>query len=745
MGTEILEAALAYASKGIPVFPCAPRGKVPLVIKGFKDATTKPEIIRAWFSRWPAANIAIPTGELSGWAVVDIDPRHGGDVSLDRLISENGPVPDTLESLTGGGGRHLIFRWEPGFNNSAGTAKGGIAPGIDSRGLGGYIIAPPSLHESGRTYEWEGGDWSRPLAAIPDWLHPGKIKAAVLAPDGTGNLNFTVQENKPKANGQPVAPGGRNMAAASLAGQYIHEGMSIDAVLAKVKAWNAQNPIPLPDKEIERTVASIGLRHAREHPGENVKIYDYSPANQADSIGPTETGNGEAANGQAPTSSNGQSEPVIETSTAESPAPAPSPVVFPSNLLEPPGFVGELCQWINKTAYKPQPVLVLGNVLAFMGALVGRKVMTPSGLRTNLYCLGVGESGCGKEHSRQQIKRICDAAGIFDAVLGGEDASSDAAIWGTVFKMPSILFQWDEIGHMLAGANSKNAMAYQKAIVPLMMRLFSSAKTKIKGKDYAGDRDRQDIDQPNVCLYGTTVPGRLYSNITYEEVADGFLGRMLVFKSDDADPMECDVEDEPVPAELSIPIKEWWGRQTTPPPGTGNLTALGGAFPAKVPFSPGAEAAIKAFQWRCRQQRQATREKGLDPLWSRAVEHARKVALIVACGETDFGQIPTVTESTAVWAVALVEHLTASLLAEVGSNVASSDYERDLLYVRRAIENTNGDGLTHSELIHKTRRIHKRLREDILGQLLQSDDIIKFERQSPRGPRAIVYKSKSKT
>src|SRR5260221_12533215 len=86
----LLDAALAYAAQGIPVFPLAPGMKVPAISKdeggrGFHDATTDTERIRRWWKRWPRANIGIPTGSASGWVVIDIDPRHGGDRSLAAL------------------------------------------------------------------------------------------------------------------------------------------------------------------------------------------------------------------------------------------------------------------------------------------------------------------------------------------------------------------------------------------------------------------------------------------------------------------------------------------------------------------------------------------------------------------------------------------------------------------------------------------------------------------------------------
>lgn len=109
------EAAAGYAQNGIRVFPCVARSKRPHTEHGFKDATTDLAQIAEWWGRWPDANVAMPT---SGLLVVDIDPRNGGNESWDRLRAQHGALPQTAEAITGGGGRHIIFR-DPGVRAAA--------------------------------------------------------------------------------------------------------------------------------------------------------------------------------------------------------------------------------------------------------------------------------------------------------------------------------------------------------------------------------------------------------------------------------------------------------------------------------------------------------------------------------------------------------------------------------------------------------------------------------------------------
>ena len=185
-----IEAAIDYAKRGWPVFPvhtpnngrCSCRnpqcgnnvGKHPrgnFAPNGLHDATTDPATIREWWQAEPDANIGIRTGAVSGLVVLDIDPAKGGDESLTDFERRFGSLPPTVEALTGGGGRHILFS-HPGTGLAIPNSVAGLAPGLDIRADGGYVVAPPSLHKSGRQYAWEvtacPEDVS--LVPLPAWL-----------------------------------------------------------------------------------------------------------------------------------------------------------------------------------------------------------------------------------------------------------------------------------------------------------------------------------------------------------------------------------------------------------------------------------------------------------------------------------------------------------------------------------------------------------------------------------------------
>jgi hypothetical protein len=161
--SELLAAALAYAARGWAVFP-AKRDKTPWTPNGFTDATTDPDRIRFYWRQHPTADVAIATGAISGIVVLDDDTGKGGARGRIELERRIGKLPPTFEVLTGGGGRHLYFA-HPGVEVRCSAGK--FATAIDVRGDGGYVIAPPSTHKSGRVYkllhERELARWPAPL------------------------------------------------------------------------------------------------------------------------------------------------------------------------------------------------------------------------------------------------------------------------------------------------------------------------------------------------------------------------------------------------------------------------------------------------------------------------------------------------------------------------------------------------------------------------------------------------------
>lgn len=230
-----LDHALEYACQGYKILPlhfpthkqkcscgkknCSSVGKHPLTRNGLKDASNEESKINEWWSNYPTANLGILTGSVSGFVVLDIDKDHGGYESLKTLQESYETIPTTRQTESGGGGLHIYFACTKTLKNRV-----GILPGIDFRGDGGYIIAPPSTHITGKKYLWV--DESIDIAPLPLWL------------EGLVSSNIPARE-KPTEK-KPVQEGTRNNTLASIAGFLRRQSMEhIDIA----NALHALNPI----------------------------------------------------------------------------------------------------------------------------------------------------------------------------------------------------------------------------------------------------------------------------------------------------------------------------------------------------------------------------------------------------------------------------------------------------------------------------------------------------------------------
>lgn len=255
MATEqqIRDAALAYLALGWSVIPMQPRGKRPMVRwTSYQSQRPSRAEVEHWYRHWPDANVGIVTGRLSGLLVLDVDAGHGGAESLAQLEHEFGAIEPTLECLTGGGGRHLYFRH---FGETV-PNKAGFRAGLDLRGDGGVVVAPPSIHPSGRPYRWRAGCGPGELgpAPMPEWLRAIVGGSAHHPGHPPSHWRALVRRG--------VEEGARNASLASLAGHLLWRQVDPDVVLELLLSWNRQRcRPPLADEEVAATVASIARRH----------------------------------------------------------------------------------------------------------------------------------------------------------------------------------------------------------------------------------------------------------------------------------------------------------------------------------------------------------------------------------------------------------------------------------------------------------------------------------------------------
>lgn len=254
---KLLTAALAYAAEGLYVFPMRPGtkgffSKQSLSVKGkgkaggFKVASRDTNVIRNWWAKWPNANIGISTGP-SALVVVDIDIKDdaGGEESWTKLVTEHGvAIGDTRTSVTASGGRQKWYLWRlRTIRNSASK----LAKGIDIRGIGGLVIAPPSRVTVGKhpgVYSWET-DGSASINGLP-----GVLVQLLTEPLTTLKT--------PRSAKTIIETGTRDNTLTSMAGKMHRAGFGAKAILAALLLanWEKCKP-PLPDSDVKRIATSV--------------------------------------------------------------------------------------------------------------------------------------------------------------------------------------------------------------------------------------------------------------------------------------------------------------------------------------------------------------------------------------------------------------------------------------------------------------------------------------------------------
>ena len=235
-----MKAALAYAAREWPVLPintvdadghcscgsstCRSPGKHPvgaLVPRGLKDATVDPEAIKRWWREMPEANVAIVTGTRSGLLALDVDAGRGGVEELAHLEAAHGPLPATPRARTGGGGHHDLFA-HPTDGTVVRNSASRLGQGLDLRGEGGYIVAPPSRHASGKRYSWGVSPANQAVAPAPSWLTP-RLRNEESPPSG-GSRSKGVKAAGSPVEGETLRRGGAMTPSRHLPGRCVGGG-----------------------------------------------------------------------------------------------------------------------------------------------------------------------------------------------------------------------------------------------------------------------------------------------------------------------------------------------------------------------------------------------------------------------------------------------------------------------------------------------------------------------------------------
>jgi hypothetical protein len=508
---ETITAALEYAERGWLVIPlhsakngecscgkkdCGSPGKHPRTKRGKDDGSKEPRQIEQWFHRWPDANLGILTGQASGLVVLDVD-GDDGKATLKTLMAGNGPLPKTLCVKTGRKasdgkrkGCHYYFRApaDAVIRNSAGI----LGKGLDVRGEGGYVVAPPSLHASGLLYEWQ--DAGMPLAELPAWL------AAKLA-DARPALGTA------KEVGEEIPEGGRNDALTRCAGTMRRRGMSQEAIEAALIQENrAHCKPPLPESEVREIARSVAR---------------YPPAASAIAATPLPSS---AASGLM----------------RQWPAPLAEAAFY--------GLPGEFVRLVEPQT-EADPAALLFQFLAAQGSIIGRGPHMSVGAdkhHANLFMVIVGNTAkARKGMSWGEVRRICELTdiewtrrrilcglssgeGLIHAVRDEIKEMVPIKENGRIVRREEQITDPGETDKRLLCEEGELAQALQCAaregstLSPVMRLAWDGKALRVLAKNARGS-----CAEPHISIIGHITSAELLTLLSKSDAANGFANRFI--------------------------------------------------------------------------------------------------------------------------------------------------------------------------------------------------------------------------
>lgn len=656
-----------------PVFELAPHG----VHSASKDA----EQIRAWWKQNPLMNVGIVTGSVSGIAVVDIDPRNGGNVTWEEATRAHGE-PATANAMTGGEGRHLAFRYDPL------RVIRKIGKGIDVKSDGGLIVVEPSNHVSGRAYAWDAE--SDPLqgaeiAAAPEWLTVARDAPADVTSTAGKAIGFIPEQQMADLLSalRYISPDPRETWRD--VGAAVHSTGDPRA-FAIWCDWSKGCPEKYTDDAQRRLWREFDKRDYRGRMLHIESIFFWA----GDAGWP----------GSVPLAV------PVATIAIASPAKAPE---APAGLLELPGALGAFVRYVNATAPRAQPAFAVSAALALGATVCGRRYRTTRNNFSSLYFVNVGKSGSGKEHARTAIYAALTAAD-WPQLIGRNGFSSDSAVISSLIQQPAQITIVDEIGALLGNIQAEGAYMARSAVTSLVEawgNLHGSMRPKALSM-LSATRDQIDaalkhvVHNPALTLLGMTTPRTFYGSLTESSIEGGFLSRLLVIETDIGRQMPGIPSTEPVPAV----VVDWIKATRTHQASRGNLAAVDAGSDAvptltEVPIDRAAQSVFDDYMRETITSADDLEQEGMAELEVRSVEKAMRIALSLAVSSDPFA--PTITRMEAEWAVAYVKHWTARTVLSVREHMHGGKFAQWQAEVLRIVAKAGEKGRTEAELARYSR------------------------------------------
>lgn len=694
------KAAREYCGYGWRIIPT--KGKAPCGGVGWpQKATSDAGEALAMIDDTQADGIGVLL-RASGLIDLDADSPEA-EQAIQRLFGGNVPQTPTYRSARG---LHRLFEWRDGWGSLASKAKVMAGP-IEIRGIGeraAQSVFPPS---GGR--EWVVSPADCPLAVLSDEIVEQLVRMATPAKPQAKPI-----VDHPRTGGQLDVRRWLDRVGATL--------LEVDHGSDGTKKWFVQCP----------GIASHSTRNAsrdccitQEPSGRMGGCCFHSSCGMTDwqalsnALGrptPQEWGVEESDphwEAIAASMMAGDPEQQAETIQPVSEPPPPKAAEFPLDCLTPPGLLGQIVEHTLAVSLYPQPELALAAAIGCVATLCGHKITDEQRTRSNIYLVGVELTGAGKDAARRVVSRLLKA--VEPRLCGPETVNSAAAVASALKVSPIQLMLLDEAGYLFRAAANPNA-THMANLVPTLLKLFTSSGELTNVASYNDQKHNVDIDQPNLSIYATSTPDAFWEHITWGNVSDGLIGRMLLFPGRGYQSYRS-VKAADLPQDMIDAAKWWW----TWFPGDQTDHMLSPA-PKTLPRTPEAQQRVDRYAVDI-SERRIKEDPAHAAIWSRAAEKANKLALI-HCASRCIKTEPLAIELADVnWAIKVVNWLTRRLIAECQKYVSRNQQEQAGKAVLRLLEAAGPKGLTTTELSTKLTWLKRRDRAELLADLIDQGKI----------------------
>jgi hypothetical protein len=714
---DLHNAAREYCAYGWRVIPT--KGKSPCGGVGWPSkATSDAGEAMAMLDDTSADGVGVLL-RASGLIDLDADSPEA-EQAIQRLFGGNIPQTPTYRSARG---LHRLFEWRDGWGSLASKAKAMAGP-IEIRGIGeraAQSVFPPS---GGR--EWVVSPADFPLAVLSDEVLEQLVRLATPAKPVAKPI-----VDHPRTGGQLDVRRWLDRVGATL--------LEVDHAADGTKKWFVECP----------GIASHTTRNAsrdccitQEPSGRMGGCCFHSSCGMTDwtaisnALGrptPAEWGIEESdphwaaiaerlmssEHSSSATSSEHLSSEHLSSQELESvelqstSSPAPKTSEFPADCLTPPGLLGQIVEHTLAVSLYPQPELALAAAIGCVATLCGHKITDEQRTRSNIYLVGVELTGAGKDAARRIVSRLLKA--VEPRLCGPETINSAAAVASALKVSPIQLMLLDEAGYLFRAAANPNA-THMANLVPTLLKLFTSSAELTNVASYNDQKNNADIDQPNLSIYATSTPDAFWEHITWGNVSDGLVGRMLLFPGRGYQPYRSAKAVE-LPEDM-IEAARWWWKWF---PGDAADHMLSPA-PKVLPRTPEAQERVDRYAVDI-SERRIKEDPAHAAIWSRAAEKANKLALI-HCASRNIKTEPQAIELVDVnWAIKVVNWLTRRLIAECQKYVSCNQQEQASKRVLRILAEAGEKGLSQHELTRKLQWLPRKTRSELVADLIESGQI----------------------